>query len=156
MLSYTRSRADGNLNDFSNFTGNFPLPLLRPNVYSHLSADVPNRVIAWGRINLPKGLQLLPFAEFRTGFPYARVDVLGDYVGVPNQTRFPSYFNTDARILRDVKYKDKYTLRFSASGFNLTNHFNALAVHANTADPLYGTFFGNYHLLYRADFDVLF
>jgi hypothetical protein len=42
------------------------------------------------------------------------------------------------------------------SGFNLTNHFNALSVHANTADPQYGVFFGNYHLRYRADFDVLF
>jgi len=31
-----------------------------------------------------------------------------------------------------------------------------LSVHANVADPYYGTFFGNYHLRYRADFDVLF
>ena len=44
----------------------------------------------------------------------------------------------------------------SVSGFNLTNHFNALAVHANVDDPQYGIFFGNYHIRYRADFDVLF
>jgi hypothetical protein len=42
------------------------------------------------------------------------------------------------------------------SGFNLSNHFNALSGHANSADPLYGVFFGNYRLRYRADFDVLF
>ncbi len=158
ILAYTRSRAQGNLNDFSSFTGNFPVPLIRPNVYSNLVGDVPNRFLAWGRLNLPKGLELLPLIEYRTGFPYARFDALGNYVGVPNsdQTRFPHYFATDARILRDIKVNPKYTLRFSVSAFNLTNHFNALAVHANVDDPQYGTFFGNYQLRYRADFDVLF
>jgi TonB dependent receptor len=158
MLAYTRSRSEGNLNDFASFTGNFPLPLIRPNVYSNLAGDVPNRFLAWGRFNLPRGLELLPLFEYRTGFPYARYDALGNYVGVPNsnQTRFPNYFKADARILRDVKVNSKYTLRFSVSGFNLTNHFNALAVHANIDDPQYGVFFGNYQLRYRADFDVLF
>lgn len=158
ILAYTRSRSEGNLNDFASFTGNFPGPLIRPNVYSNLAGDVPNRFLAWGRVNLPQGLEFLPLVEYRTGFPYARFDALGNYVGVPNgdQTRFPNYFNADARILRDIKVNPKYTLRFSVSGFNLTNHFNALAVHANIDDPQYGVFFGNYHLRYRADFDVLF
>ena len=158
ILAYTRSRSEGNLNDFASFTGNFPVPLIRPNVYSNLAGDVPNRFLAWGRVSLPRGLELLPLVEYRTGFPYARYDEFGNYVGLPNsnQTRFPNYFKTDARILRDIKVNQNYTLRFSVSGFNLTNHFNALAVHANTADPMYGIFFGNYHLLYRADFDVLF
>ena len=157
-VAYTRSRAQGNLNDFSSFTGNFPAPLIRPNIYSNLTGDVPNRLLTWGRLNLVKGLEFLPLVEYRTGFPYARFDALGNYVGTPNsdQTRFPSYFSADARILRDVKVNSKYTLRFSVSGFNLTNHFNALAVHANVDDPQYGIFFGHYHLLYRADFDVLF
>ena len=35
-------------------------------------------------------------------------------------------------------------------------YVNALAVHSNIADPQYGTFFGNYQLRHRADFDVLF
>jgi hypothetical protein len=39
---------------------------------------------------------------------------------------------------------------------NLTNHFNALAVHSNNADPLSGIFFGNYPRRFRADFDVIF
>jgi hypothetical protein len=47
-------------------------------------------------------------------------------------------------------------VRFSVTGFNLTNHFNALAVHANVEDPQYGIFFGNYHRRYRGDFEVLF
>jgi len=158
FLAYTRSHAQGTLNEFSSYVGNFPMPLIRRNVFSNLRGDVPNRFLAWARVNLPGELQLLPILEYRTGFPYAVVNALGDYVGTPNsdRTRFPNYLAADARIVKDIKVNAKYTLRFSASGFNLTNHFNALSVHANVADPYYGTFFGNYHLRYRADFDVLF
>jgi hypothetical protein len=44
----------------------------------------------------------------------------------------------------------------SLTAFNLTNHFNALAVHDNIADSQYGIFFGNWHRRYRFDFEVLF
>jgi len=159
FLTYTHGRAQGTLNDFSGFVGNFPAPLVRHSVYSNLPGDIPNRFLAYGRVNLPEGLQLLPMVEYRTGFPYARLNALGDYVGTPfgDRSRYPGYFSADTRLMKDVPVKNgKYTLRFSWSGFNLSNHFNALAVHANIADPQYGTFFGNYHLRHRADFDVLF
>jgi hypothetical protein len=29
-------------------------------------------------------------------------------------------------------------------------------VHANTSDPQYGIFFGDYHRRYRGDFDIIF
>jgi len=45
-----------------------------------------------------------------------------------------------ARISKDIPFRHKYTLRFSVSGFNLTNHFNPLDVHANLSDPLNGVF----------------
>jgi hypothetical protein len=37
-----------------------------------------------------------------------------------------------------------------------SNHFIPIGVHANTGDPAYGIFFGEYHRRYTADFDVLF
>jgi hypothetical protein len=103
-------------------------------------------------------LQLLPIVEYRDGFAYSQFDVLQNYAGVPNNdsTRFPHFFSADARLMKDFKVHPKYTLRVSLSGFNLTNHFNALAVHANTADPQEGVFFGNYHRRYRGDFEVIF
>jgi hypothetical protein len=156
FAAYTRSRSQGDLNDFSNFFGNYPLPLIRPNLYATLPADLPNRVLAWGRLKLPWQLQILPIVEYRNGLPYAQYDVLGNYVGAPNSTRFPNFFSMDARILKDIKVSPKYTLRFSVTGNNLSDHFNALAVHANTADPFFGTFFGNYPRRFRVDFDVLF
>jgi len=156
FLAYTRSRSQGDLNDFSGFLGNYPLPLIRPNVFSNLSADLPNRFLAWGTVKLPWQMQILPIIEYRNGLPYAQYDVLGNYAGVPNTARFPNFFSVDARLLKDIKVSPKYTVRLSVAANNLTNHFNALAVHANIGDPLYGTFFGNYQRRFRADFDVIF
>jgi len=39
---------------------------------------------------------------------------------------------------------------------NLSNHFNALVVRSNIADPNFGTFFGSYGRRFKLDFDVLF
>jgi len=156
FLAYTRSRSQGDLNDFTGFLGNYPSPLIRPNAFSNQTADLPNRFLAWGTVRLPWKLQILPIVEYRNGLPYARYDVLGNYVGVPNTTRFPNFFSVDARVLKDIKVSPKYTLRLSVTANNLTNHFNALAAHSNIADPLSGIFFGSYPRRFRADFDVIF
>ena len=99
-----------------------------------------------------------PIVEYRNGFPYAETNVLQNYVGVPyrDSTRFPNFFSADARIIRDFKVNPKYTVRLSLTTFNMTNHFNALAIHSNIDDPQYGVFFGNYHRRYRGDFEVVF
>jgi hypothetical protein len=157
VLTYTRSRAEGTLNTFDTFLGNFPNPIVRPDVYSNLPADLPNRFLAWGRLNFPRyTLQLLPIIEYRDGFPYPRLDAYQNYVGVPNSTRFPNFFSADTRVVKDFKVSPKYTVRLSLTAFNITNHFNALDVHYDTADPQYGIFFGNYHRRYRGDFEFVF
>jgi hypothetical protein len=104
------------------------------------------------------GVSVLPIIEYRNGFPYAVFDAPQNYVGVPygDRTRFPEFFSADARFSKDFKVNSKYSLRLSLTGFNLTNHFNALAVHDNIADAQYGVFFGNWHRRYRFDFEVLF
>jgi hypothetical protein len=78
-------------------------------------------------------------------------------VGAPNRdsTRFPRFFSADARLMRDFKVSSKYTIRLSVTGSNLTNHFNALAIHNNIADSQYGVFFGNNHRRYRFDFEII-
>jgi len=158
VFPYVRSRSLGDLNEFSQFLGNFPTALVRPNQFSNLPGDLPNRFIAWGLLSLPWKMQIAPMFEYRNGFPYATVDAARNYVGVPNsdKLRLPNFLSIDARVLKDFKVSPKYTLRFSVSGFNLTNHFNALDIHSNIADPQSGVFFGNYKRRFRADFDVLF
>jgi hypothetical protein len=158
-FTYTRSRSRGNLNQFDSFVGNFPTPIVQPAYYSNLDGDIPNRFLTWGHVNTHIWtLQMYPIIEYRSGFPYARYDALQNYVGVPNgdATRFPDFFAVDTRLSRDFKINPKYSVRLSVTGFNLTNHFNALAIHSNFADPQTGIFFGTYKRRYRFDFEVLF
>ncbi len=158
VMSYTRSHAEGHINAFDSYLGNFATPIVQPNVYSNLPGDLPNRFLLWGRVNLPLNFSMLPIVEYHNGFPYAQLDAAQSYVGTPysNSSRFPNFFSADTRLMRDFKINPKYAVRLSVTGFNLSNHFNALAVHANTADPQSGVFFGNYRRRYRFDFEVLF
>jgi hypothetical protein len=159
VLSYTRSRAAGNLNGFDTFLGNYPTPLVRPNLSSNLPGDLPNRFLMWGRVKAHFWkLEALPIVEYRNGFAFARLDATQNYAGTPysDSTRFPNFFSADTRIMRDFKASAKYTVRLSLTAFNITNHFNALAIHNNIADPQYGIFFGNYHRRYRGDFEIVF
>jgi carboxypeptidase family protein len=156
FFSYVRSSARGDLNDFANFLGTFPVPLLRPDQFSTLPTDLPNRFLVWGNLRLRHGFRVAPVLEYRTGFPYAVTDALQNYVGVPYQNRFPSFFSADARVSKDFKVNPKYTIRISVAGFNLTDHFNPEAIHTNIDDPAYGAFVGQHGRRYTADFDVLF
>ena len=73
-----------------------------------------------------------------------------------DSTRFPKFFAADARVSRDFKVNPKYSVRLSLTVTNFTNHFNALQIHNNIADPQSGIFFGNYDRRYRGDFDIIF
>jgi hypothetical protein len=158
ILSYVRSRSRGNLNEFSRYLGDFPSPIIPPDQFSLRPEDLPNRILARASLSLPWRFSIYPIVEYRTGFPYAVVDASRNYVGAPysDRHRLPSFFSADARIAKDVPFREKYTLRFSVSGFNLTNHFNPIDVHNNVNDPLYGVFFGNGIKKFRGDFEVLF
>jgi hypothetical protein len=159
VVTFTKGRAEGNQNIFDNYVGNFAIPLIRPNEYSNLPGDIPNRLLIWGNLNVPfRNFKILPILEYRSGFPWLQLDAAQQYVGPPysDETRMRRFFSADARLLRDFKVSGKYTVRLSVTGFNLTNHFNPLAVHSNIADPQYGTYFGFYHRRYRFDFEVLF
>ena len=161
VLSYVRSRAQGDLNEFSERLGNFPLPVVRPNQYSNLAADLPHRLLAYGLVKLPWRMRFAPLIEYRNGFPYAVTNALQQYVGLPNsdRTRFPNFYSFDLRLMKDfdVSYKNKkYTVRIAFDGYNVTNHFNALDVHRNVADPQFGVFFGRYRRWFKVDFDIFF
>lgn len=107
-------------------------------------------------LQLPRKFRIAPSVEYRSGFPYAVTDAAQNYLGVPDQSRFPNFFSIDARASKDFKINPKYTVRLSVSAFNLTDHFNPEAFHNNPADPAYGTFFGQRGRHFTADFDVVF
>jgi hypothetical protein len=134
ILACSRSRNQGDRNHFSGFPGNYSSPLIRPNVYSNLAGNLPNRFPAWGTLCLPGKMQIPPVVGCWNRRSHDQYDVLGGYA-----PKVP-----------------KSTVHRSASANNVTNQFHALAVHASVADPAVGTFFGNYQRRFQADFDVIF
>jgi len=156
FFSYVRSSGRGDLNDFGNYLGTFPLPLVRPNQFGTLPGNLPNRFLAWGLVKLPGRIRISAVVEYRNGFPYMTKNALQEWVGVPNSKRFPNFFSLDSRISKDIQVNPKYAVRLSLASFNLTNHFNPEAVHYNVADPASGLFFGHRGRRFTMDFDVLF
>ncbi len=156
FISYVHSAAQGTVDAIHTYIGDIAFPVIRPSFFTRLSSDTPDRILIWGEMPLKWKMKVSPLLEYRTGFPYSVTNTLQDYVGVPNTSRFPSYFSLDMRVSKDFQVTQKYALRLSLRGLNLTNHFNALDVHSNITDPQFGTFFGTYPRKFMLDMDVLF
>ena len=157
-VSYVRSKARGDLNDFNNYYGDFGVPLVRPNQSSNLPSSVPNRFLAWGNIALPRRFTVSPIIEWRSGFPYSILDQNQNFVGIRNASnqRFPSFFSLDAEISRDFQITRKYAIRLSLKGFNLTDHVNPRNVRNNLGDSQFGTFINSYRRYFTGGFDIIF
>ncbi|MCU1266804.1 MAG: hypothetical protein JWM21_3122 [Acidobacteria bacterium] len=158
VVSYVRSHARGDLNDFNSYFGDFGAPVIRPNQYSNLPFDVPNRLLAFGTISLPHRITIAPIFEARSGFPYSIKDAEQNFVGRrnSNQTRFPAFVSFDAELAKEFQVTKKYGVRLSVRSFNLSDHFNPRDVHANTGDPNFRQFFAPYHRFFSGGFDVIF
>ena len=158
FFSYVRSLARGEINEFNHYLGNFPFPVMRPNQYANLPADLPHRFLTWGAMALPKKINFSYIVEYRNGFPFAALNARQQYVGEPysDKTRFPNFYSLDTRLSKDFQVHPKYAVRVTFRVFNLTNHFNPQDVHRNIADPMFGTFFGNHQRRFMLDFDVIF
>jgi Carboxypeptidase regulatory-like domain len=158
FFSYVRQYAYGDVNDAGSYLGNFPSPVIQPNLIASLPSEIPNRFLFWGSYgNLPKKITLSPHIEYRNGFPYQPTNLYQQYVPVTGpQYRYPNYFSADMRVSKDVQVNPQHAVRFSLTVRNLTNHFNPLEVHSNLADRQYGSFFGNYDRKFLLDFDFLY
>lgn len=148
-LSYTWSRARGDLNTLSDALVPFQIPVIRPNESGILSSDVPHRVVASGFFRIPLKMVLSPVADWHTGLPYSNVDVLQNYAGVPNDQRFPLYFSLDVRLYREFSLHIPHTERAKIHKFRLgvystdiTNRQNPHDVFNNITSPIFGEFAG--------------
>ena len=150
-VSYIWSRTRGNLNNLSSVLIPFAQPVIRPNVYGILPYDVPNRVVTWGIVSLPRGFKFSPIADIHTGYPYSNLDTLQNYVGTPNGQRFNSFFTLDVKLYREFRIpflgsehgKGKaHHVRLGVYSLNITNHGNFNAVYNNVAAPNFGQFAG--------------
>ncbi len=158
FVSYVHQFARGSITDASTYLGDFPFPVVRPEITASTAGEIPNRFLFWGTSNLPWRMHLSPHIEYRNGFTWQPVDQLQNYVTLasPEQPRYPEYLSADARIAKDININPQHAIRLSVTIRNMTNHNNPLQVHNNTADPQYGSFFGNYGTHELLDFDFLF
>jgi hypothetical protein len=151
-VSYSWSRARGDLNTLSDTFIPFQIPVIRPNVYGVQPSDVPHRLLMWGYVHLPIwSLVLSPVADIHSGFPYSNVDVLQNYVGAPNSLRFPTYFSLDVKVYRDfplrIPFKERpkgkiRKIRIGIYSIDVTNRQNPHDVFNNVTAPLFGQFAG--------------
>src|SRR5258707_1257908 len=85
-------------------------------------------------------LGLSPVVDMHSGFAYSNVDVLQNYVGVPNGLRFPTYFSLDVKVYRDfpirIPFKERPTgkvrkIRIGVYSLDVTNRQNPHDIFSN-------------------------
>jgi hypothetical protein len=160
-ISYVHSQARGDLNTLSQVFVPFEQPVIRQNFFADLPSSVPNRLVAWGRFQVPWNITVSPVLDWHTGFPYSAVDALQNYVGQPNSLRFPTFFALDLKLSKDfriprVPWVKNHTLRGALAIYNLTDHLNPRDVYYSIASPYFGHFAGPQHIMFDTFLDVLF
>ena len=169
FVSYVRSRATGDLNDFNYYFGNARNPVLQPNQNSLQPFDVPNRLLFSGDIGFKWNLTFSPVVEWRDGFPFSRVDQDQQFVGARNRAgRYPTFFTLDLQITKAMTIKlpnwkflpsslrgKKYPWRAGIKLFNITNHWNPREVQQNIAAPDAGAFYDGVPRTFRLSFRFL-
>ena len=157
FASYVRSNAQGELNDYNQFFGNFPYPLIRANQFGTLSSDAPNRGLFWDVIGLPYKFDFVPILDVHTGFPFSRLDQNWNYVGAENKAgRFPTFLALDTKLQYPVDFKfhgHRIQFRAGVTFYNVINHFNPRDVQEYSASPNYGAFYNSIGRLFRIDGD---
>ena len=140
FFSYVKSRTSGDLNDFVTLYGDQRSPILLDNENSLQPFDVPHRFLLWGVINLPRGIAIVPGAEWRTGFPYTVYTPDYQTVGERNGGgRFPTFFSADLAVTKELTIKGR-SFRVGLQVYNLTDHFNPRDVYSNLASSTFGEF----------------
>lgn len=139
FVSYVKSSARGELNDFMTLFAGFDQPLLQPGGMSKLAADAPHRWLAWGTVNLPFGLVASPVMEWHSGFPHSVVDSRYFYLGEPNRKSFPAFMSVDLIAYKTVTLRER-AADVGVQVFNVTNHNNPRDVYPVNAAYRHGTF----------------
>jgi hypothetical protein len=154
-VSYVRSKAYGDLNDFNQFLGNDPTAVINPNASARLPFDAPNRMLFWGQFEAPLKLTLMPVLDVHTGFPYSVVDQLRDFVGPRDVLRLPRFNSLDPQVTRPITLpfpKKELKARIGFSVFNLLNHFNPRDVQNDIDSYRFGALFNGVGRTFRGKF----
>jgi Carboxypeptidase regulatory-like domain len=146
-LSYVRSQARGNLNDFNTYFGNLKHAVIRPDEYGRQPFDTPNRLLFWGDFGLPFDFVATPVFDWHSGFPFSLLNEEQDFVGPRNEGgRFPQLMTLDLLVTKGLSIPfrgKKYKGRAGFTVFNITNHWNPRDVQNNITSDQFGTFYNS-------------
>jgi Carboxypeptidase regulatory-like domain/TonB-dependent Receptor Plug Domain len=158
--SYVRSRARGELNDYNQFFGNFPYPLIRANQFGTMGSDAPNRGLFWGVIGLPHKLDFIPILDVHTGFPFSKLDQDWNFIGQRNEAgRLRTFVGLDLRFQYPFDFTFRgHRIQFRAGPtvLNVFNYFNPRDVQQYTGSPNYGRSYNSVGRLWRLEGDFEF
>jgi hypothetical protein len=139
FISYVRSYANGELNDFASVFQTMAAPLVQPAGRGRLSSDARDRMLAWGTVNLPRRIVVSPVAEWHSGFLYSALDQRYLYAGTPNTRVFPSFLAADMVVYKAITVRRR-SADLGVQLFNITDHRNPRDVYAVVGAPRWGTF----------------
>jgi hypothetical protein len=154
--SYVRSRAYGDLNDFNQFFGNNPQPIIQPDARARLPFDAPNRFLTWGEIRGPKKITLMPVLDLHTGFPYSTENQMREFVGPRNDQRFPRFVSFDLQVQKAIRLplSKNHRAKVGFGVFNLFNHFDPRDVQNDLDSYRFGALFNGVPRTFRGKFVV--
>ena len=159
FISYVRSKAQGDLNDFNTYFGNLRHAVIRPNEFGKQAFDAPNRLLFWGDFGLPYDLVATPVVDWRSGFPFSLLNEQQDFVGPRNDGgRFPQLVTFDVLVTKGLTIRfrgKKYKGRAGLTVFNITNHWNPRDIQNNLASEQFGTFYNSPGRRFRLKFEFV-
>jgi len=153
--SYVRSKATGDLNDFNQFFGNDPQPVIQADSRGPLAFDAPNRFLTWGEFRAPWKVTVMPVFDLHTGFPYSVVNQMREFVGPRDDQRFRRFDSLDIQALKEltVPFRGKeHKFKVGLGIFNVFNHFNPRDVQNDVDSYRFGHFFNGPNRTFRGKF----
>ena len=149
-VSYARSAALGDLNTLTNYLNAIMWPVVGANQYTTASTDIPNRLLARGRLMPTPRWLMLGIFDWRSGLPYSVVNDTLDYVGTRNSLRFPTYVRPRARASSAVsRFSSSSRGSACASGTRFSLFNCPPTSRANLASPYFGGFYNSEYRQFR-------
>ena len=101
--------------------------------------EVPNRLLLWGVLTLPKGFTVSPGIEWRNGFRFTHHAEDYTVVGERNAGQFPRFLSVDVAVTKRLEIFGRRA-DLGVQLYNLTSHDNPRDVVSNLASPNVGEF----------------
>ncbi len=155
-VSYVRAATQGNVNALDVIEGMTKQALIQPDGVGPLPADVPNRLLAWGVLHLPRDITVAPFVEVRNGFPYTAIADDWSRVGLPNSYRLPWFGSLDLYVNKIFRLSNRLpAARIGLKVYSLASVHSERDVQRDIQRPDFGTTYNAIPRDYAGVFELL-